>query len=386
MHFYNIHSYGGMIRDSIRTDAYARALRECVTPDSVVLDMGTGVGIWAMLACQYGARKVYAVDPNNVIQIAREFAAANGCADRIEFIQDMTTRISLPEQADVIVASMQGILPMFEQNLTSIIDARNRLLAPGGRMIPEQETLWAVPVESQKCYDEFAMPWSDNSYGLDLRRGLRFTTNQWHRPKNKVTPEQFFAEPACWATLDYRIPESPSVIGRASWTAVRAGTGHGVVVWFETHLMEGVSFSNAPGAPELIFGNGFFPWKEPVSISAGDTISVELRADLFGNDYIWSWATVVLNKGRAKKPKARFKQSTILGKVAASTNFHKRAHAHVPKLGEDGQVQRFVLSLMDGKNSIETIATRTVAKFSDRFFDRKDALTLAADLSETFSA
>jgi len=375
-----------MIRDSIRTDAYARALRECITPDSVVLDMGTGVGIWALLACQYGARTVYAVDPNNVIQVAREFAVANGYGDRIEFIQDMTTRITLPKPADLIVTEMHGILPLFEQNIASIIDARSRLLAPGGRIIPEKETLWAVPVEAPVSYDQFVLPWRDNSYGLDMRRALRYTTNQWRRPKDTVTPAQFFAEPACWATLDYRILESVGVMGGATWTAARAGTGHGVVVWFDTCLLEGVGFSNAPGAPELIFANGFFPWPEPVSISAGDKISVELRADLFGHDYFWSWETVVLEQGRAKKVKAKFKQSTILGVATSSANFHKRAHEYVPKIDEDGQVERFVLSLMDGQNSIERIAAQTVAQFPKRFSDLNDALTLAADLSERYSA
>ena len=374
-----------MIRDSIRTDAYARAFRECITTDSVVLDMGTGVGILALLACQYGARKVYAVDPNSAIQVARDFAVANGYEDRIEFIQDMTTRITLPEQADVIVAAMHGVLPMFEQNLASIIDARSRLLAPGGRIIPEKETLWAVPVESPESYDEFVLPWSVNSYGLDMQGALRFTTNQWRRPKEKITPEQFLAEPACWATLDYGILESTGVIGRASWTATRAGSGHGLVVWFDTFLLEGVSFSNAPGAPELVFGHAFFPWREPVSISPGDTISVELRADLFGHDYFWTWETVVLEQGRAKKPKAKFKQSSILG-AAASANLHKRAHEHIPKLNDEGQVEQLVLSLMDGENSIEGIATKTIAQFPNRFANGDDALTFAADLSERYSA
>src|SRR5260221_7971762 len=94
---YDIYSFGRMIQDRVRTDAYAEALRRSVGASSVVLDMGTGVGIWALLACQFGARKVYAVDPNDAIQIAREIAAANGYASKIEFIQDLTTRITLPE-------------------------------------------------------------------------------------------------------------------------------------------------------------------------------------------------------------------------------------------------------------------------------------------------
>jgi|SRR5438105_12126415 len=83
-----------MVGDGVRSDAYARALRECIRPNSIVLDIGTGVGIWALLACQFGARRVYAIEPNDVIQVAREIAAANGYADRIEFIQDISTRIA----------------------------------------------------------------------------------------------------------------------------------------------------------------------------------------------------------------------------------------------------------------------------------------------------
>src|SRR6266571_1164439 len=113
---YDIYSYGRMIQDSIRTGAYAEALRRSISPNSVVLDLGTGVGIWALVACQLGARKVFAVDANDAIQVAREIAAVNGYTDKIEFIQNLSTRITLPEQADVIVTDMHGIVPMFEQN------------------------------------------------------------------------------------------------------------------------------------------------------------------------------------------------------------------------------------------------------------------------------
>src|SRR4030095_15908027 len=118
---YDIYDYGGMIRDRVRTDNYARALRASVNEDSVVLDIGTGVGIWSLLACQFGARKVYAIEPSDVIHVARELAVANGFADRIEFIQDLSTRISLPERADILVTDMHGVVPMFEQNLPSMI-------------------------------------------------------------------------------------------------------------------------------------------------------------------------------------------------------------------------------------------------------------------------
>ena len=51
---YSIATYGGFINDPIRMSAYARALQQAVTPGSVVVDIGTGTGVFALLACQYG--------------------------------------------------------------------------------------------------------------------------------------------------------------------------------------------------------------------------------------------------------------------------------------------------------------------------------------------
>ena len=133
---YNLSDYGRMIVDDVRMDAYAYALKAAVTPDSVVLDIGAATGIHALLACKFGARQVYAVEPNDAIHLARQIAAVNGFAGRIEFIQDLSTRISLPELADIIVSDMRGVLPLFGQHIPAIVDARQRHLAPGGRLIP----------------------------------------------------------------------------------------------------------------------------------------------------------------------------------------------------------------------------------------------------------
>jgi type I protein arginine methyltransferase len=381
---YDIYAFGRMIRDNVRTDAYAEALRRAVGPTSVVLDMGTGVGIWTLLACKFGARKVFAVDPNDAIQIAREIVAANGYADRVEFIQDLTTTITLPEPADVIVAEMHGIVPMFEQNLPAIIDARRRLLAPGGKMIPQKETLWAAPVEAPESYDQVVLPWANDPYGFEWDPALRIAVNDWFKIKDKIAPGEFFGEPKCWATLDYTTLESPNVAGKLSWTATRAGVGHGLAVWFDTLLIDDVAFSNAPGSPQTIFGQAFFPWSEPISISEGNTISVVLRCDLLDNYHLWRWQTNVSDHGQGAKVKADFKQSTFFG-MPLSPALSKREPEYVPKLSQDGEIQQFVLSLMNGRNSVETIIRQTAIRFANRFASGTDAATVVSELSQKYT-
>jgi len=305
---YSVHFYGQMLRDTARMDAYTAALRRAVKPDSVVMDLGCGVGVFALLACKFGARCVYAVEPENIIGLAREAAAANGFLDRIEFFEKLSTEITLPEPATIIISDLRGVLPWFEQSISSIIDARERLLAPGGVLIPHRDVLWAALVEAPEQYDEILMPWQNRD--LDLSAGKRLVMNTWR--KSRIKREQLLTDPVCWSTLDYYEVSSRDVCAEISWQAARKGTAHGVAVWFDSELAEGIRFSNHPAAPEMIYGIGFFPFLKPVELMEGEHVTVRLAADLVDDGYVWRWETEVPGK-------ASFKQSTFFG-VPLSTN------------------------------------------------------------------
>ncbi|HEX6912250.1 MAG TPA: 50S ribosomal protein L11 methyltransferase, partial [Longimicrobium sp.] len=100
---YDLAGYGAMAGDRVRMKAYAAAIARAVRPGDVVLDVGAGTGVFSLLACRAGARRVYAVEPADAIHTARELARENGFADRIDFIQGVSTAIGLPEKADVVV-------------------------------------------------------------------------------------------------------------------------------------------------------------------------------------------------------------------------------------------------------------------------------------------
>ena len=300
---YSLHFYGQMIADAPRMDAYAEALRQTIKPDSVVMDLGCGPGVFALLACKLGARRVYAVEPSNVIGIAREAAEANGFADRIQFFEKLSTEITLDEPATIIVSDLRGVLPWFQQHIPSIIDARKRLLARGGTLIPRRDVVWAAVVEAPDAYEELTAPWEKNEFDLDLSAGSRLITNNWR--KTRLRPEQFLTEPVCWSTIDYREADSPDVTAEISWRALRDGTAHGVAVWFDADLIDGIGFSNHPGSPELIYGNGLFPFSQPVEVMENDRINFRIEAKMVVDDYVWRWDTDF--------PKTSFKQSTFFG-------------------------------------------------------------------------
>lgn len=371
-----------MIAEGPRVIAYAEALRRTVTDECIVAEIGTGTGFFATYCAMLGARRVYAIDPSDAIVVAREVAHENGVADRIVFLKDVSTRVELPEPADVIVSDLRGVLPLHDRHLESIVDARNRHLATDGVLIPARDILYAALVEAADLYRGNVEPWSTNGLPVKLDSARRRNVMTWSRAR--VLPGQLLTRPRSWAELDYRTLIDSHVRGSCAWTFERTGTAHGIAIWFETRLVDDVGFSNAPDEPECVYESAFFPLESPVEVRQGDRAELEIRADSVGGNYVWSWRTHIMDE--AGTTRARFEQSTLLAMPFGADALKWRAHDHVPALDEYGQIDRFILSRIDGRSSISAIAREVLERFPDSFDAWEDALTEVGELSERYSA
>jgi SAM-dependent methyltransferase len=377
---YNLISYAAMLADRGRTAAYAGAVAARVGPGSIVLDIGTGPGIMALLACRAGAARVYAADPSDVIQIAREAAEANGFANRITFFQAMTTDIGLPTHVDGVIAEIHGVLPLFQRSLVSILDARDRFLKPGGWIAPARDTIWAAPVSAGEAHQLIGEVWNAE-YGLDFSAARSRAPHLW-RPL-RLRTEDLVAEPLRWAALDYQTLTGPDVSGRIVWSMQRPAVAHGLGLWFDCETDSSHGFSNAPGGDHHVFSQAFFPWPEPVSLSAGDDVEALLRADFDGSDYVWSWQTDVRHDGALK---AQFRQSTFLAQSFGHERLARRAHTFVPTLSQVGEIDRAIVELMAARDrSLGEIASTIRERFPSAFDTWEAALTHVADLSDRYS-
>ena len=380
---YSIISYGEMITDEPRMQAYTEALTRAIFPGCVVLDIGAGTGIFTMLACQLGAGHVHTVEPDDSIQVAREIAAANGFTDRITFHQSISTEIDIINRADVIISDLRGILPLLEHHIPSIIDARERLLVPGGCLVPQADDLYAALVDSPRLYKSYDEPWLRNNYQLDMLAGRKYITNSWQ--KVNLNKEQLLVSPEHIATIDYNEVGSPDLNGQLKWSIEREGTCHGLAIWFDATLSEGISFTNAPGQPELIYGQAFFPWQEAVKLVAGDIVSVEIQASFVNGNYTWLWTTEVYAGGNTNEIKAAFKQSSFYATPFSIENLRKQDAAYAPSLDQKGKVDLFLLSQMNGSNRLEEIAHQAAERFPDQFKTWKNALARVGELSKKYS-
>jgi protein arginine N-methyltransferase 1 len=384
---YSVVDYGTLIADKVRMGAFVAALRQVVRPGAVVIDIGTGTGIFASLACSLGARRVYAIEPNDAIEVARSIAAANGFADRIEFHHAFSTDVTLPEQADVIVADIGGMLPWFGRAIPSIVDARRRLLAPGGVIVPQRDVVWTAVVEVEEMYSRQTDPWSANEFGLDMKAARDLVVNTWMR--GRVAPDQLLAPPKRWTTVDYAAVEDSNVRATVEWTVVRGGVGHGLASGFDRTVADGVELSNAPDRdkeiqPTLVYEPVFFPWTHPVALEPGDVVSATISATLVREEYVWSWRTRICS-GAGGAAKAAFDQSTFLGTPLCTATLKKHATDYVPSLTDQGRLTLLALTLMADRTPAGEIARRLRETHPARFPRAEDALAFVGTLASQYA-
>lgn len=377
---YLISSYGEMITCEPRMSTYAEALRQAITPGCTVIDIGAGSGIFSLLACKFGAGSVIAIDPHDSVELLRASAITNGFAHQITIFKGISTDY-VGARADVIISDLRSCLPLFEQHIPSIVDARQRLLAPGGSLIPARDQLFAALAQDPEFYLQCVEPWLANRFDLDLTDGHRYAVNQWR--KANFTPINLMSDAQLIRTLEYADITDADLQVNFTLTAEASGEAHGFLVWFDAELASGVGFSNAPGEPEQVYGQTFFPFEQATRMDAGDRFEVRLLANLLDEEYVWSWTSKVLRKG-SETPEHVFKQSTFLSRILAPEKLKQRSSTIVPAISSDHLVDRHCLSLFDGKASLGEIADALSLAFPGRFEGKAKTLAHVSKLASRY--
>ena len=239
---YSLSDYLWMIADHARVAAYAAAIRAVVTPGDRVLDVGAGFGFFSVIAAAAGAQHVDAAETNPAIHLGPRVAAANGCAERITFHHQDVRQLSLAIPADVLIADVRGPTPFGRRSLEVMIDARDRLLRPGGRIIPRADRVLVAPSRTPAVFRREVHA-AHGQQGIDLApvEQIVFDTPM----RCLVAPEDLLAEGRLWVTLDYTTVNRSDAGGAVEWRFDSGAAIDGLAVWFETDLGGGCGFSTA---------------------------------------------------------------------------------------------------------------------------------------------
>lgn len=265
--FSGLSEHEEMLSDRVRVEAYHRAIHAQVGPGDVVVDLGTGTGLLACMASRAGASKVYAVEHGEIIELAREIAAHNGC-DNIEFVRANSREFEAPEPVDVIVHEQMGDELFNENMVANVVDLRDRCLRAGGRILPGRFRLFVEPVcfaETHRVRRFWNIELPD---GLDLsptRQSLiaaRFDSDRmdqiWARP-GAVAGTAGTPSPLVEFDLhDLRTIDELQIDHVVDRTMATDGVVDGLCVWFETAFPDGTGFTTSPLEPTTSWGNRVF--------------------------------------------------------------------------------------------------------------------------------
>ena len=357
-----------MALDERRNLAYLNALKKLVTPETVVLDLGAGLGTLGLLAARLGARRTYLVDPEDLIDVARTIAAENGLSDRVRCLHGPIEEVEIPEKVDLVVSTLTGNFLLGEDLLPSLFYARDRYLSPDGSLVPDVAVMEAVPVALPELHRREIAVWSEPHLGLDLSAARRFAANSLFFRSEAIRGSRFLAAPQDLLELDMRTATSTDCKARASFAIEHADLCHGIVGWFRIRLA-GEWLSTSPVEPPLHWSPAYLPLDPPVRVHPGEGMGLELIRPPRGD---WTWTV--------ETPSASQRRSTFLNTPRMAKTLEKVDLDHAARLARLGKMTLFTLERMDGQASIRDLAAELERAFPGLPFGWSSHLELVQHL------
>ncbi|MBF0446436.1 MAG: 50S ribosomal protein L11 methyltransferase, partial [Magnetococcales bacterium] len=264
--------YYSMMSDTIRMRAYSEAINSTVKPGDVVVDLGCGTGILSFLALKAGAKKVYAIEKSDAIELAKAIAQHNGFTDSIEFINENSKDVTLPQKADILLSETLGSFGLDENTLDFTIDARDRFLKEDARLIPQGLELFLAPATAPHCNRKIEFWRSVEGVDFSPAREIfgRKLMVETIKPRNLLT------KPLSYAQVDLYTANSRTIQNKLLFKFQYPGDVHGIGGWFNLALTDTIHLTTAPGKPETHWKQAFFPILEQIQVIAGDVLELTM--------------------------------------------------------------------------------------------------------------
>jgi len=276
-----------MLADSQRNTAYAQAIEAQIRPGDIVLDIGCGSGILAMMAVRAGAKHVYAIEKDKLLaSAAKEIIELNGYGKDITIIPKLSSEIivgkDIPEKADCLVTEIFDNALLGEGVLPILSHAWAHLLKVDARIIPNSGTLKGV-----LCF----CPALETYHVIDKVCGFDLSPMEVmsHRLSYTDTEAEFAK------TQGNHIKSAPFVIDRFNFQRAPAltfsnmktiettkrGPVNAILMWFDLQLSSDVVFSTQVTRPEQHWRQVTQLLDQKLEVKRGQSVKLNLAYDTY---------------------------------------------------------------------------------------------------------
>jgi hypothetical protein len=241
-----------------------------------------------------GAGRVYAVEESTIGESAKAMFDANHVADRVTLVAGRSSRVDLPERADVLVSEIIGNDIFDEAILEVVRDARRRHLTPGARLIPQKLRVFALPLDvprdelGKQSFASADLAGWQSQYGISFA-SLSATARgdlALRLPAQRTREWRRMGEPTLLAEIDLAGIERTDVEAQATSVARETGNVSGFLVYFEAELSAKVTLSMHPdrAGPDSSWTSRTTILPEPIPVVPGDRLRV--RYAYCGRSYL----------------------------------------------------------------------------------------------------
>ncbi|GMH84582.1 hypothetical protein TrVE_jg1471 [Triparma verrucosa] len=290
-----------MIEDKSRTPAFKQAINERLAQSppktQLVMDLGTGpYAVLAIQAAKAGAKKVYAVEAikqaadlakSAVAKAVRKGEISEGV---IEVIEGLSTKVTLPEKVDLVVAEIIGSIASEEGLHATLRDVHSRHvkdpLSPSSFIPTRVQTLFA-PASYTLHY---ALGPPEYDWGK-LKEPVRFNCRD---PAVQIMSDPKVAEDISFASPGFPKPGNyDPTKGKVNFSVSPARIESNTLAYYTELMRAGSGPSNASATASAVARSlsGFAFWPRLVLDTAGDIV-VESRGGE-GEGRKSHWQTVV---------------------------------------------------------------------------------------------
>jgi protein arginine N-methyltransferase 7 len=269
-----------IVHDEARNIAYERAIRNAVRPGMRVLEIGTGTGLFAMMAARAGASEVITCEVNvPVADAAKDIIAKNGLADRVRVIAKRSTDLDavtdLGGPADLLICEIMTIHLLNERNSYVIKHAVENLLKPGAAIIPAKATARVALVEDVDQHFRRV----NTVAGFDLSPFNRLAA-PYYLVGWMGRPLILRSAPADLMTHIFRPGKDPRPTQARTSLQSDGGIVNGIAEWVALDLDDDVRYENHPRTPAArCFRQAIYSWAEQQNVPAGQTVTVYCRTN-----------------------------------------------------------------------------------------------------------
>jgi type II protein arginine methyltransferase len=269
-----------MLNDEERNAAFEKALSRVILDDTIVLDIGSGTGLLAMMAARAGAGETYSCEMvAPLAELARETIGRNGLADKILILNkkstDLSVGIDMARKANLLVTETVDCGLLGEGIIPSIKHAKENLLTHDAQIIPMSASVLAMVVESPRLRH---LNHVNTAAGFDVSLIRQYASARYFPVRLSAFNYIPLTEP--FEAFHFDFVKGTLLPARETIhvPVARDGTCQTIIFWFNMQLDSETSISNEPYS-STHWEQAIQCLEEEVQVKAGQTLLVESEHD-----------------------------------------------------------------------------------------------------------